>query len=115
MKKKKKNNYSGIEDYLFSANNGELNPIILRQRCVELLGGKCEKCGNNKEYLLEFHHVYPKKKKTTISRLIKKMEVKSLCNEVQKCILLCSNCHREYHWLKKQEELSMENYLKEER
>lgn len=63
---------------------------------VEYKGGSCENCGYNKCIeALEFHHTDPNKKDFSISNNFKSME--KMKNEVDKCILLCSNCHREEH------------------
>ncbi len=68
-----------------------------KQRAVEYLGGKCTKCGYNKSLAaLEFHHIDPSKKDWMPSRLMSyKWEVIKL--EIDKCELICSNCHRELH------------------
>ena len=70
----------------------------VKQMAVEYKGGKCKCCGYNK-YIgaLEFHHIDPTKKTFGIScnGLTKAWgEVKK---ELDKCILVCSNCHREIH------------------
>lgn len=62
----------------------------------QLRGGACVRCGYNKcMKALEFHHIDPTKKDFTISndhfKLIEALE------ESKKCILLCSNCHKEFH------------------
>ena len=62
---------------------------------VYLLGGCCAKCGYS-QYMcsLEFHHIDPQKKIKRISKcLLSKYKVRS---EVDKCVLLCSNCHRAF-------------------
>lgn len=66
--------------------------------CIKLLGGKCCICGYNKCIdAFDFHHKNPLEKDDTIKNLWgKKWEV--ILKEVEKCILLCSNCHRETHW-----------------
>jgi predicted HNH restriction endonuclease len=68
-----------------------------KNRAVELLGGKCSNCGYN-TYIgaLEFHHTDPTKKDMTIAGSGKKWE--TIKKEVEKCILLCANCHRELHY-----------------
>ena len=57
----------------------------------------CALCGYNKCLsALEFHHVYGKEfhlDKRTLSNRTLDVVMK----EAKKCILLCSNCHREYH------------------
>ena len=68
----------------------------LKHRAVEYLGGKCGICGYNK-YIgaLEFHHLDPSKKDLTIAGSGKKWS--SIKEEIDKCALLCSNCHKEVH------------------
>ena len=60
-------------------------------------GGKCQMCGYDKcERELEFHHLDPSEKDFGISKTLTR-SVASLKEEVDKCILLCSNCHAEEH------------------
>ena len=69
-----------------------------RRKAVQLLGGKCEKCGYNRNLAaLEFHHVEPAKKEFNWNKL-RGMRWKDIVRELKKCILLCSNCHKELHW-----------------
>lgn len=65
-------------------------------KLVEYKGGECEKCGYDKcMSALEFHHLDPNKKDFTISG--KSWRYDRLKLEVDKCILVCSNCHKEIH------------------
>ena len=66
---------------------------------IELKGGKCEKCGYDKNIAaLEFHHLNPSEKSFQIdSRHLSNTHIDKLKIEVNKCILLCANCHREIH------------------
>ena len=60
-------------------------------------GGKCEKCGYDKCLsALEFHHIDPSKKDFTISTVINR-KFEKIKNELDKCVLVCANCHREIH------------------
>jgi len=69
----------------------------LKKMLVDYKGGKCERCGYNKCLrALEFHHLNPSEKDFGISGCITK-NVEELKNEVNKCILVCSNCHAEIH------------------
>ena len=62
----------------------------------EMLGGKCSKCGYNKcNAALEFHHVDKSTKEFEIAGA--KYGWKRMKPEIEKCILLCANCHREHH------------------
>jgi len=69
-----------------------------KRKAIELLGGKCSKCGYNKNMAaLDFHHLDPLKKEYGWNRLrLRKWE--SIIKEINKCILLCGNCHMELHW-----------------
>ena len=63
---------------------------------IDYKGGKCQICGYNKcANALEFHHLDPTLKDFTISGGTRSFN--SLKSEVDKCILVCSNCHREIH------------------
>jgi len=69
----------------------------IKQMAVDLLGGCCEKCGYNK-YIgaLEFHHKDPSKKDFAIGKGVQ-LGWEKIKAEVLKCMLLCSNCHKEEH------------------
>ena len=63
---------------------------------VEEAGGKCRVCGYNKcVHALDFHHVDPATKEFHISKAGNTRGIETLRKEAAKCILLCSNCHRE--------------------
>lgn len=86
--------------------------IKRKEILVNILGGKCIKCGYNKcVRALDFHHIDPKEKDFSISQkwntIIKCLE------EIKKCILLCSNCHRELHYgIWNINYIDLENYFK---
>ena len=68
-----------------------------KQKCVEYKGNKCELCGYSKCLrALSFHHKDKTKKDFGISgkHCMKWDKIKT---ELDKCILLCSNCHMEEH------------------
>lgn len=66
---------------------------------IELKGGKCEMCGYDKNIAaLEFHHLDPSMKSFQLdSRHLSNTTKEKILEEVDKCILVCSNCHRELH------------------
>jgi hypothetical protein len=67
-----------------------------KMKAISLLGGKCEICGKSNFIFLEFHHKDGERKEDNLSVLINGRWSK-IENEIKKCILLCSNCHREKH------------------
>ena len=71
---------------------------LLKIKAVDYKGGKCERCGYSK-YIgaLEFHHRDPTQKDFGISHRGLTRSWKAMVVELDKCLLLCSNCHREVH------------------
>jgi hypothetical protein len=66
---------------------------------IKYKGGSCIQCGYNKcTTALEFHHTNPSIKDFTVSNSYTKSWIDVL-KELDKCILVCSNCHREIHEL----------------
>lgn len=66
---------------------------------IELKGGKCEICGYDKNIsALEFHHLNPSEKKYKLDgRFLANASYEKILEELDKCILVCSNCHKEIH------------------
>ncbi len=73
---------------------------------------KCEKCGYD-EYkcALDFHHLDPLKKEFGIGNVTTSKFVNKIEEEIQKCIPLCANCHRVFHYRQKSEGITIEKYL----
>lgn len=62
-------------------------------------GGQCSKCGYNKCLdALEFHHLDPSIKEFGIGQKGYTKSWEKIKQELDKCILLCANCHREEHY-----------------
>ena len=73
------------------------NHLKRKLEMIEYMGGKCSNCGYNKNLAaLEFHHVNPLNKSFEISYHSAKNWLK-IKDELDKCILLCSNCYKEIH------------------
>lgn len=71
-----------------------------KQKLIMFCGGKCNRCNYDKCYgALDFHHINPDDKEFSISSAISNpLAWNKLIKEVEKCVLLCSNCHRELHY-----------------
>ena len=70
----------------------------LKLKLINYYGGKCILCNYNKCYqALEFHHIDESQKSFDISDK-SHYSFSQLKNEIDKCVLLCSNCHREVEY-----------------
>lgn len=70
--------------------------IRVKIRAVEYKGGKCEVCGYDKCLrALAFHHRDPSKKDFALSRIT--ISWARMKKELDKCSLVCANCHSEIH------------------
>lgn len=90
--------------YCFKCNpiGEQLSGSVLRKKiktwALEYKGGKCEKCGYaTSASALEFHHIDPSCKDFNISDSNLTLNWQSIKQELDKCILVCANCHREIH------------------
>lgn len=59
---------------------------------------KCKKCGETRFYLFDFHHRNPEEKDYSISDH-SRAKFETIKAEIDKCDVLCANCHREWHYL----------------
>ena len=70
----------------------------VRLMAIEYKGGRCSRCGYNRCIeALEFHHLDSSKKDFGISARGYTRSWARVRAEIDKCVLLCSNCHRELH------------------
>lgn len=72
---------------------------------------KCAKCGDTRVYVLDYHHKDSSQKDFTIGK-VKKGSLDLIQKEIDKCTVLCANCHREFHYLEKEEGITLEEYLR---
>ncbi|PIR43834.1 hypothetical protein COV24_00720 [candidate division WWE3 bacterium CG10_big_fil_rev_8_21_14_0_10_32_10] len=88
--------YRDRADYLKKA--VDLRRKKIKRMAVEYKGGKCEVCGYNK-YIgaLEFHHRDPSNKEFNLGLQGMTRSWARVKKEADKCMLVCSNCHREIH------------------
>ena len=76
--------------------------FINKKYFVEKFGNCCDICGYSRSInALEFHHIDKQSKEYKISDLFQTVSNKDkISKELKKCVLLCSNCHRELHFTK---------------
>lgn len=104
IRKEKRRNYAKSRETGSVAFHRREN---LKKKCVQYLGGKCLDCGLEDEcpVIYDFHHRDPKTKIKNIGNLLQGRNnlnmSKKLIEELDKCDLLCSNCHRRRHYMDK--------------
>jgi len=70
----------------------------VKEMAIEYKGGCCEKCGYDRCIgALEFHHLDPTKKDFAIGSKGYTRSWDKVKEELDKCVMLCANCHRELH------------------
>lgn len=69
-----------------------------KARIVDLLGGKCTACGLvDDPVIYDLHHLNPEEKDVGIGEILD-FKWETIEKELQKCVLLCANCHRKIHF-----------------
>ena len=66
------------------------------QNFIESLKTECCKCGEDRPWVIQFHHINPTDKSFNISNYASKGRA-AIWREACKCVCLCSNCHDEFH------------------
>lgn len=81
-------------------NKGGVNEFRrkIKQMAIEYKGNKCLRCGYDTcSYGLVFHHLDPSKKSFGIAKNGHIRSWDETKKELDKCILVCQNCHAEIH------------------
>ena len=77
---------------------GRESKRAIAAKFVALAGGACQRCGYDRCVApLDFHHVNPAEKADTPQHAMT-LGHETAYQELDKCVLLCANCHREYHF-----------------
>jgi len=88
--------YADRREYLIQAVQKRRRTI--RTRAVEYKGGQCGACGYDRCIeALEFHHIDSTLKDFSVSGSGCTRSWKRVREELDKCVMLCANCHREIH------------------
>jgi len=73
---------------------------------IEYKGGKCDRCllkfDQDNYFLFDFHHLDPSIKDPNFGR-IKFQNWNRIKDEIDKCVLVCANCHRIIHYLQRRD------------
>lgn len=102
-----------IDRELYTANNSSRQSKIrsrqrkaqaeLKEYLTEIKkNSKCAICGEDRWWVLDFHHI--KDKKFEVPSLARRgCDVETLKKEIDKCIIICANCHRDLHFRESEE------------
>ena len=96
IKSYKARNRDKINEYrrMFKQKNKEEWLAILGDLGMD----SCSACGYSKCFAaLDFHHRLPSEKTELITRILYEKVTDKRLEEIKKCVVLCSNCHREAH------------------
>lgn len=75
------------------------NKKAIREKLIKIKRHeKCFYCGEEHPACLEFHHLITEQKETEICNMLSKYTEEEIMEEVKKCIVVCSNCHKKLHW-----------------
>jgi predicted HNH restriction endonuclease len=94
MTRREKRTYADRREYLIQAVSERRRKI--KRMALEYKGGKCEVCGYDKHQgVLDFHHIKPEEKLFAIGTGGHSRSWERVQTELDKCVLVCANCHRE--------------------
>jgi 5-methylcytosine-specific restriction endonuclease McrA len=77
-----------------NAYRGKVLSFIKRYK-LKMGCARCKENGNAEA--LDFHHINPETKVNPINVLVRTSGLLAVLEEVEKCIVLCANCHRKEH------------------
>ena len=70
-----------------------------RQEYINQFKTKCSQCGMEHPAALDFHHIDQSTKRFALSAASKmKLSLEEIKDEIDKCVILCANCHRIEHF-----------------
>lgn len=67
---------------------------------------KCSRCGESDRDCIDFHHKNPAERENSIISMLASRSKKVILEEVEKCLVLCANCHRKEHARLRREQAS---------
>ncbi|MEM1218913.1 MAG: hypothetical protein AAGH79_08370 [Bacteroidota bacterium] len=104
---KQKNHYDRIREQTNTYHSQTLRALRRRLQLLEMMGNACSKCGYDQNLAaLHFHHRDSSQKELRLDmRILSNRRWETILKEVEKCDVLCANCHAEEH----NPELTFEN------
>ena len=95
-----KNHYENNKELIKARASARKKRIQIEARKLvsECKQGGCIVCGESEECCLDFHHIDPTTKKLSVAEAQSQgYNVETIKKEIDKCAVVCSNCHRKIH------------------
>lgn len=87
-----------MESKIWDYRTQKLRAKNQRQKIISSWGGKCTECGETDITKLDFHHVDPYTKVHNVGEMFGRASIETICEEAEKCELLCRSCHVKETW-----------------
>lgn len=87
--------YNGKRDKSKTNKSRFIMRMAKKIRAINILGGKC-KCGEDRPWVLQFHHLDPSDKESSYY-ILGGYALDRIIKEIKKCEVVCERCHREIH------------------
>lgn len=72
---------------------------VLRVKWLEFKSTlSCQHCGETHPATFDFHHITKDPTNRKVYKLLQSQNYNGAREEIKKCIVLCSNCHRKHHF-----------------
>lgn len=96
---KQKDHYHRVKQQTNTYHSQTMRALRRKLDLVKMKGGCCSKCGYNENLsALHFHHKDSNTKDFKLDmRVLSNKSWESIVEEVEKCEILCANCHAEEH------------------
>lgn len=93
---------SRLDSYYKDKKRHREKDYLRRQRVVDSYKSlkenySCFFCEETEPVCLDFHHIDPKTKLFNIGKELGRKSKQKIDDEIEKCVILCSNCHRKLH------------------
>jgi len=102
---KNRSTKNGLSGYCKKCSHeGEKTNNQLSKEWLQTLKKECEICGESRWWVLDFHHTDPSKKTISIAKYAVsgtasfESKKKKILKELETCITVCANCHRDIHY-----------------
>ena len=113
-----KKNYEDLICKKCRQDNAKQNNKLIRE-WIEGIKTPCVICGEKRKHVVDYHHLDPNQKEMNIAKYassgagIFETTKKKIKKEIEKCVTLCSNCHRDFHYLEKTKGITFEEYKRD--